>query len=450
MGNGRNGAAPEPPVQDEELKEKAGKPPKPTEDELGTRFIRQHRADYAYLYGQWHTYADGVWAVTETEHLKSSWEVLRDAKEQGIRPNNSLAENILKYAALYMRPAEEQLDHTDYINLLNGIYNVRTQELEPHNRQMYFTSQLPFQYDPAATCPTWEKFLRTVIRHPNGQPDGKTIDFLQEAFGYSLTASTDHRVSFWLWGPSGTGKSTLINVLVALAGDSHTSIDLKYLGKNEYQLADLAGKRVVTFAEPSANTVLSDGDYKRLVSQDIINARNPYGKWIRFTPQCKVWGAMNHLPAVADRSDGVFSRVKIIPMKTIIPHEQRDPGLIGKLYDELPGIFNWAMEGWMFVKGRGRGGLLTSPAIEREVDAFRNENDTEAAFVDDWCYRKKGASTQASHLYKAYRWWCDANGYRPKSSRKAARDWERLGFTKRKNSVVYYDGVQLKPEDQRE
>ncbi len=98
----------------------------------------------------------------------------------------------------------------------------------------------------------------------------------------------------------------LINILQELAGNSHTPIDLDTMTTNPYQIADIAGKRLVTFTEPKANSVLPDNHYKRLVSQDAITARQIYGKPFRFVPICKVWGAMNEFPRVIDRSDAIF------------------------------------------------------------------------------------------------------------------------------------------------
>src|SRR5437667_10179004 len=45
------------------------------------------------------------------------------------------------------------------LNLLNGIFNLETGELEPHSYKYLSAVQLPINYDPEATCPAWEKFI---------------------------------------------------------------------------------------------------------------------------------------------------------------------------------------------------------------------------------------------------------------------------------------------------
>lgn len=435
-GNGSQGGT-KPPKQDAPAKQRSK-----TQDELGEMYKRKHREEFAFLYGAWHSYCNGLWTIDDVRHRIAAWELLKVEKARGIKPTDDLVSAVLRYAMLWLRPGEEQQDSSQYINLRNGLYNLKTGELEPHRRELYMTSQLGFEYDPAARCPVWEKFLEGVFPSERGGVDYPLIALLQQAFGYSLTEQTHHRASFWLVGASGTGKSTLLNVLIALAGDSHAAIDLEFLTKNEYQFAHLPGKRVVTFTEPSAGTKLEDGAYKRLVSQDTITGRHPHGKPFQFVPHFKVWGAMNELPRVADRSDAVFNRVVIIPMNRVVPPAKRDTWLIDKLMSELPGIFNWALEGLKSLTTEGR--FETSVTANNARNEWKTENDTEAAFVEDMCIRDANASTPAREIYRSYRDWCKDNGYYPKAERSVSRDWQRMGFNRvRTSGGTAYKGVRL-------
>lgn len=431
------------------FKPKVKKPPRPADDELATMFIEKHRDEYVYMYGAWHRWDAGLWKQDNRHHKLAMLEVLKRNKKLGIYPSMNKVTSVLDLSTLYLYADEEQMDaHKHYINLENGMFNLSTGKLEDHNRELYFTSQLPFAYDAKAKCPTWTKFLRQTLRTSDGAIfDAPLIRVLQEAFGYSLTAETGYRVSFWLVGASGTGKSTLLNVLTALAGDSYTTIDLDFLGMNEYQLADVVGKRVVTFTEPSVGQVLNDGAYKRLVSQDVIRARLAYGDPFNFVPVCKVWGAMNSTPRVTDRSDAVFNRVIIIPMDTVIPDEHRDPYLIDKLLEELPGIFNWSLQGLKRLKQER--GFSRSSAVTNARKEFRAENDTEAAFLEDWFDRDPAGQIRARELYTAYKDWCAHNGYRPKSERSVSKDWQRLGLQRHRNNGIWYIGAIWKPENER-
>jgi putative DNA primase/helicase len=445
--NGANGSSPpdneEPPSQVETKKK-----PRPTDDELGDLFLSIHREHYCYFYGEWHGYERGLWTASNGvfgQHIRDMMQVLKAKKGEGIFPSVRKAHSVLDYCALYRHATDEDLERGQhYINLRNGLFNLETFKLEDHQRGLYFTSQLPFAYDPDAQCLTWKKFLRSVLKHDNGAADGDMISVVQEAIGYSLTANTDHRVSCWLVGPSGSGKSTLINAIIRLAGNSHATIDLDALKHDRYQLANLVGKRLITFSEPETGGVLADGVYKRLVSKDPIEARKPYGDPFFYVPIGKLWGSMNDTPRVIDRSDAVFSRVMIFPMNRVIPKDERDINLHDKLMAELPGIFNWAMMGLRRLNENGK--FSTSSQMDEARREFRADNDTEAAFVEDECITDGDAKVKARALYAAYKDWCYLNGYRAKSERAVAKDWVRMGFRKVRNNGSWYHGVGLRTD----
>jgi putative DNA primase/helicase len=419
-------------------------PSKPTDDQIGDVLIQDWQGRYAHFYGTWYEYQHGVWLPAKNLRHQI-WEKMKWLRHTGgcseLRPSANRVAGVEAYLSEYLR-ADEPAENMNYINLQNGIFNLEKNRLEEHRKDLFMTSQLPFAYDPDAGCSQFMRFLQSTLVLADGQADWQMIKVLQEAMGYSLTASTDYRVSFWLVGESGTGKSVMINVLIALAGNSHASVDLDALSNNPYQLADIAGKRLVTFTEPRANGVLADGHYKRLVSQDTIMARQIFGKPFTFVPCCKVWGAMNDTPRVIDRSDAVFNRVIIIPMNRLVSPEERDPRLINKLEAELAGIFNWALIGWKRLQKAGI--FSTAEQIEQARADYKAENDTESLFLEECGDRDPEAFTESQRLYETYTAWCKRNGLIQKSSVKVARDWKRLGLRHyRKTRGVLWYGIHI-------
>lgn len=419
---------------------------KPTDDEIGDMLIESWEGDIRFFFGAWHKYSAGVWQPFPRLEW-AIWEKLKEIKYLGIRPTASKVASVEKYLQHYLSVDDSLIDNQhEYINLANGLFNVQTGLLEAHKRESFMTSQLPFSFDDEADCPHFRKFLNESLIDSDGKPDYNLQLLLLEAMGYSLTANTDFRVSFWLVGASGTGKSVLINIIQRLAGTSHAAIDLDELGNNNYQLADIAGKRLVTFTEPKANSVLADNHYKRIVSQDTIMARQIFGKPFRFVPICKLWGAMNDTPRVIDRSDAVFNRVMIIPMKHVIPEEKKDLRLNEKLESELAGIFNMALIGLKRLR-RAKAFTKANQSEQARQD-YKTENDLEAAFVEECCLRED-YETSAQVLYDAYAAWARRNGSLAKSHIKVSKDWERLGFKRhRTKRGIIYAGIRLLNPDE--
>ena len=183
----------------------------------------------------------------------------------------------------------------------------------------------------------------------------------------------------------------------------------------------------MTFSEPDSKQPLADGWYKRLVSKDPITARSPYGKPFSFVPICKVWGSMNDLPYVSDRSDAVFNRVIVIPMNRVVPEEKRDLQLDVKLSYELAGIFNWALRGGERLR---RNGYFTrSEQSKRAREEYKQDNDAEGLYISERLERAEDAWIVVDALYQDYKAWCSENGYYPKQKRRVGRDWKRLGLT---------------------
>lgn len=410
---------------------------KPTDDELGDQLLAKWSEERVFMYGAWHRYEGGVWKP-ENRAAMQFWDILIENKPRGIKPNAGKAASVEKYCQLKKLVDEKELSQdVEYINLQNGLYSLQTDTLEPHRADLYFTSQLPFAYDPAAVCPAWEQFLAQVLVDEKGLPDSDLIMLLQEAFYYSLTSDTSYRVSFWCVGASGTGKSTLVNVLLQLAGDAAMTIDLDSLKDNQYQVADIAGKRVVSFSEPDSRQPLADGWYKKLVSKDPIPARQIHGKPFNFIPICKLWGSMNDTPRVVDRSDAVYGRVIIIPMNKVVSAKDRDGRLDEKLRGELAGIFNWALKGGARLKKRGR--FTVAEQSEAARDAYRQENDTESLYLSERCTRGDNYTVSADDLFQDYKAWCLDNGYGLKPKVRVGKEWKRLGLIPERERV---DGKQ--------
>lgn len=429
------------PYQDEESKRL-----KPTDDELGDQLMTRWNNEYAYIYERWHRYQQGLWKP-ERRNALQFWQILIENKGRGISPNQGKAKSVENYCQLKLMVDENMVDQTqNYINLQNGLYNLETGQMEPHRPDLYLTSQLDFAFDPRATCPNWIKFLQTVFVTPEGKPDMELITVTQEAFGYSLTAYTHLRASFWVIGPTASGKSTLLKVLIIMSGTGHQAIDLDAMKDNQYQMADVAGKRLVTFTEPDARSPLADGQYKRLVSSDTISARQIHGKPFNFIPQCKLWGAMNDTPRVLDRSDAVYGRIIILPMLNSIPKEKWDLSIDDKLKAELPGIFNWAMQGLRRLQAQGA--FTRASQSEQARDDYKAENDAEATYVGERLERGERYFIAANELYQDYKNWCEENGFKPKNRSNVSKDWKRLGLTaKRETAGNFYHGARLQMWD---
>lgn len=415
---------------------------KPDDREIGEAFIRRYAGKYAFLWGEWYGFnaKRGIWQPAARQIFRDCLDLINEYKPL-VSVSRRRAEAVLAYCELYL-PHDDHIAHNpDLIPLANGCYNIRTASFEPHKSENYYKSSLDFDYEEDAPCSEWLKTLRQIIVKPDGSTDWDTIQFLQEAFGYAMWGDNRLQASFFLYGDGGTGKSTVLEVLQSLT-ESTTTIDLETL--DDYQMASLVDVRVVVFNELEEGASFPEAAFKRLVSSDSVKARQPYGRPFTFKPICTVFGAMNSLPRVKDRTRGVFRRVYVVPFLRRV--ENPDPYLIQKLKAERAGIFEWAMIGLKRIRNSNNT-FHPSEAVLSAVEDWRYENDIERQFLkSNYCLLGKEYKAQSAALYAAYKAWCYESGYKPKSINRMAKDWRRLGLTEVKASEVYWHGVGIKGE----
>jgi putative DNA primase/helicase len=429
-----------------ELELKSERLPPPDDDQLADIVIREIGHEHRYFYSSWRKYDNGLWNEVKNVYPHVI-KVLRNNRARGIRPSKGRVSSVEFFVQTALEIADDLVvdNYPQYFNVKNGLFNLDTMQLEPHTKEVYVTAQAGFAFDAKAGASIFKQWLSEMLVKPGTMAtDWDLVALVQEMMGYCLTADTAHRVSFWIVGASGTGKSTLVNLMVQMMRSYHTTIDLNQLATNRFLLAKIAGKRLVTSVEASAGVRLEDGIYKTLVSDDLLLADVKNREPIEFIPQCKIVWAMNNLPYVGDRSGAVDSRVLIVPMTRAIPRDEWDLRLDDKLTAELPGIFNFALEG--LLRLRSQNAFTRVAQSESMSNEYRKMQDIYAAFLEDedWCVLDNGR-TEPTPLYKAFAAWCDDMGIRNFASKiSISREWDRLGLERVSSSGRrYYLGVSL-------
>ena len=92
--------------------------------------------------------------------------------------------------------------------------------------------------------------------------------------------------------------------------------------------------------------------FDSVVPGDRVTGREPFKQPIKFRPYAKHYLAMNKAPNITDTSHGMWRKIMVIAFPKIISEDEMDRELELKLTQELSGIFNWAIEGYMRLKER--------------------------------------------------------------------------------------------------
>lgn len=148
------------------------------------------------------------------------------------------------------------------INLLNGTFEIADdkQELREQRREDFIKYQLPFEYNPDARCPMFDKYLGRVV------PDADCRKVLAEYLGYIFINNLKLEKALILYGSGANGKSVFFEIVNAILGDENIcSYSLQNLTKyDSYQRAELSNKLLNYASE--INGKLEASIFKQLVS----------------------------------------------------------------------------------------------------------------------------------------------------------------------------------------
>lgn len=314
---------------------------------------------------------------------------------------------------------DKQFDRDPFLlNAINCVVDLRTGEALEQERDYYMTRTCRASYYEDAESDLWEEIVDDAC-----QGNEALIDFLQLAFGYAATGDTREDTFFYMYGPGGTGKTTVLEAVSWVLGGYSAAADpetfmLQNVGQSHRaDLAALRHARLVTSTEIARGSRFSTSVLNRLTGRDTIAARVPFAKApLVFKPQWTLFFAANHFPAVpgATKRDGFWRRVKILPFENTLPREKMNPALGYKLSqeDHAAAILKWVVDGavrWWSEYGSKNKTMDVPEVVSHEVEEIQEQEDPLSDFVEQLVI-EKGAVTPRSDVYDFYRGWCDRKG----------------------------------------
>lgn len=349
--------------------------------------------------------------------------------------------------AQHQRPVKpEEMDADPMLlNCENGVLDLKDATLLPHDRKLKLSKIIPVKFDPEAQCPRWIAFLKVIFGN-----DREMIDFVQRAFGYSLTGLTIEHVIFILFGLGQNGKTVFLEVLAALLGEyaKKAAMDTFLEKRNDSprnDLADLTGSRYVFASESGRGKRFDEAMIKEITGGDAISCRRLYENLITFHPEFKVWMGLNAKPTIRGNDDGVWRRVRLIEFGVKIPEDQIDKNLAEKLKKELSGILNWALIGCLAWQKMG---LNEPEKVLESTREYRREQDLLGDFLDEKSLMDEKYFITVSEFYKAYLQWSEENKADPVKQRTFGMMMTERGFPSKSeringSKVRIYKGIGL-------
>jgi putative DNA primase/helicase len=319
----------------------------------------------------------------------------------------------------------------------NGVVDLRDGSLRRALPDEKVTMRARVPYDPAATCPLWERTLHDIFTFESdddldssfpldGLSDERAkslVEFLQRALGYSLTGDVREECFFICWGTGRNGKGTIINLIYWLLGDYADNLSMGTLEEHAFRsggsprpdIAKLPGKRMVTASENNKTATLDEEMIKRVTGRDPVTVRQLYKPEFTFDPVFKLWLMVNNKPEGIREDDvALWARIHLIPFLRSFDG-CADTTLKDRLKLEAQGILSWAVRGAIDWQERG---LAPPPIVRAATLKYRSETDQLAPFFESVCVTTSNVSSKSGDLLRSYQRWCGGLGQQPSFNHK--------------------------------
>lgn len=306
---------------------------------------------------------------------------------------------------------EFQAAHQKKMNFQNCVLDLATMKTSPHAPEYGFFHVLPFNYDPAARSPRWDKFLMEMTE------DAEIAELLKEFGGYCISGD-----SYWihkallLVGTGENGKSVYMETLSAICGVGNSaSVALQDMGNpaTRYRMYN----KLMNYSEETSSTALMRSEvFKTLCAGGSTEYKILYKQPFEAANRTKLILSANRTPVSTDTSTGLHRRLLIVSLKQAFNVDRPgfDYHLKEKLILEGPGICNSLLAAYKNLCARGR--FSAEEQTKQELVNYIEASDPVVRFAANTCTLDKDHEEMSLDVYMAYTAYCENNGDKPMNS----------------------------------
>lgn len=252
--------------------------------------------------GKLHIYRDGIYQpgddIIEASMIKHIPNLSRSKRQE-----------VLSYLGLLVSK-ESGVADANLIAFKNGVLNIADDSFNDFSPEYIITNKIPFNYNPDAKSELLDNTMRKLACY-----DDVVLELLYQAIGYCFYRRNELRKSFFLLGEKRNGKSTFLDMIQTLLGESNVAnLDLCEIG-HEFKTAELTGRLANIGDDINDEYIPNTAIFKKVVSGDVITVakkgKDPY----KLKSFAKFFFSANSLPRLGRGKDSraVLDRLVIIP-----------------------------------------------------------------------------------------------------------------------------------------
>ena len=224
--------------------------------------------------------------------------------------------------------------------------------------------------------------------------DQETKQLIYELLGAIFMKKYLPKKFFLLYGSGNNGKSTLLQLITALAGEG---INVSYISlasisdaENRFHRIELKDKLVNVCGEIPPNYVIDTDILKMLTGTDTITAERKGVDPVRFENYANIFMSCNKVPRFSDHTKGFKERFTIIPMQKDFKSNVQDTNInidnthINDIVNDtalMENIIAYSIERFKLTQ---YGEKLTEPTAVEDILKEYYQEDPINAFLEDF------------------------------------------------------------------
>lgn len=270
-------------------------------------------------------------------------------------------------------------DHTR-IPVANGVFNLKTKQLEPFSPDFVITSKIRTAYNGAARKPIldgWFDFERWLDIIACG--DSEIYALLWQIMNEAINPNRTRGKLAILLGDGNNGKGTFQSLLMNLIGADKVAT----LRPNQFEghnLASLSGK-VCNIGDDISNRYIDEvSDLMSIVTGDTVTINPKHQQPFELSLKLFCLFSANELPRVRNKSQGWYRRLCIVPFKADFNGQKERPE-IKNIFLKDTELLEWVLFKILNMPAFDK--FIEPEAVAKEIDSYKKENDYLYAFVTD-------------------------------------------------------------------
>jgi len=306
----------------------------------------------------------------------------------------------------------------------NGILNLETFKVKPHDPSFLTTFKLPSNYIPGFKCPMqFVSFLKDCLEPHD------IITVIEEIANVLMLGRTNHEIAPMWIGSGANGKSSMMKIITGIFGKENCChVSLHSMQDDRFALAETYGRIVNLYGDISNRELNNLGLFKQLVSGETLRVQRKNQQPFNMEPFVQNFFATNEMPKIKDDSDAIFRRMPVTKWNNqFIPGVNQIKDIDKKiLKDERDQIFSMIIENFKTLQRNGEFRYKQTIAQIRET--IQKESDKTREFIEECFVKDPNALIIKDSFFEIYQKYNGDKQYEIFSKQKLGARLPTYGF----------------------